>query len=114
MKLLIAGSRSITEFDISPYVSDAVDTIKSGGAKGVDTLAEVYADKLNLSKYILRPRYELYGRTAPLLRNEQMVDMADEVLVVWDGCSTGTTHTIRYTQKCCKPLTIVKVACVKK
>ena len=39
MKLLIAGSRSITNFDLSPYISQDVDTIISGGACGVDRLA---------------------------------------------------------------------------
>lgn len=44
MKLLIVGSRSIENFDLSPYVSDEVDTIISGGAVGIDSLAEKYAD----------------------------------------------------------------------
>ena len=39
----------------------------------VDTLAEQYADKNRLSKYIMRPRYDLYGRAAPLKRNEEMI-----------------------------------------
>jgi len=34
MKLLIAGSRSITSVDLSPYVPAGVDTIISGGAAG--------------------------------------------------------------------------------
>ena len=36
MKLLIVGSRRITNFDLSPYISNDVDTIISGGADGVD------------------------------------------------------------------------------
>ena len=92
MKLLIVGSRSIEKFDLSPYVSDEVDTIISGGAVGIDNLAERYADEHRLSKYIIRPRYDLFGRSAPLRRNEQMVDMADALLVVWDGHSKGTQH----------------------
>ena len=71
MKLLIVGSRSITNFDLSPYISADVDTIISGGAEGVDSLAEQYADLHRLSKHILRPRYDLYGRSAPLKRNEK-------------------------------------------
>ena len=82
MKLLIVGSRSITEFDLSPYISDDIDAIISGGAYGIDTLAEQYADSHRLSKYIIRPRYDIYKRAAPLKRNEQMVDMADAVLVI--------------------------------
>ena len=35
MKLLVVGSRSITDFDLSPYITEDVDTIISGGAGGV-------------------------------------------------------------------------------
>ena len=108
MKLLIVGSRSIKSFDLSPYIPTEVDTVISGGASGIDTLAEQYADLHRLSKYILRPRYDLYGRAAPLKRNEQMVDMADAVLIVWDGYSKGTQYTLKYTQKMNKPTTLVK------
>ena len=108
MKLLIVGSRSISDFDLSPYIHEDVDTIISGGAGGIDSLAEAYADSHRLSKYILRPRYDLYGRAAPLKRNEQMVDMADTVLVIWDGSSKGTQYTIKYTKKWNKPITLVQ------
>ena len=108
MKLLVVGSRSITEFDLSPYITDDVDTVISGGAEGIDSLAEQYADLNRLSKYILRPRYDLYGRAAPLKRNEQMINMADAVLVIWDGKSKGTQYTIRYTKKINKPITVVQ------
>ena len=107
MKLLIVGSRSIEKFDLSPYVSDEVDTIISGGAVGIDSLAERYADEHRLSKYIIRPRYDLFGRSAPLRRNEQMVDMADALLVVWDGNSKGTQHTLKYAKRNNKPIIFV-------
>ena len=109
MKLLIAGSRSITSFDLSPYISTDVDTIISGGAGGIDRLAEQYADLHRLSKYILRPRYSFYGRSAPLKRNEEMVEMADAVLIIWDGCSKGTQYTLNYTNKINKPITLVQL-----
>ena len=109
MKLLIVGSRSITDFDFSPYIPKEVDVIISGGANGIDRLAEQYADLHRLSKYILRPRYDIYGRAAPLKRNEQMVDLADAVLVIWDGHSKGTQYTMKYTKKTDKPLTIIQL-----
>ena len=108
MKLLVVGSRSIKDFDISPYIPDNVSTIISGGASGIDTLAEEYADKHRLSKYIIRPRYDLYGRAAPIKRNEQMVEIADAVLVIWDGRSKGTQYTLKYAEKINKPVTLVQ------
>ena len=108
MKLLIAGSRSITEFDLSPYIPSDVDTVISGGADGIDHLAEQYADAHRLSKYIIRPRYDLYGRAAPLKRNQQMIDMADAILVIWDGISKGTRHTLDYAKKQNKPIMLIQ------
>ena len=110
MKLLIAGSRSITEFDLSPYVSYEVDTIISGGAGGIDSLAEKYADSHRISKYVLRPKYKLYGRSAPLKRNKEMIDMADAVLIIWDGLSKGTEYTLKYTEKIKKPYTLIRLS----
>ena len=55
MKLLIVGSRSITDYDLSSVVPEEVSVIISGGARGVDTLAEEYADKRKISKIILQP-----------------------------------------------------------
>ena len=108
MKLLIAGSRSITEFDLAPYIPPEVDLIITGGANGVDTLAEQYADAHKISKLVLRPQYGRYGRGAPLKRNEAMVQIADAVLVIWDGTSKGTLHTVRFAEKSGKALTLVK------
>jgi len=92
MKLLIVGSRGIESFNLASYVPKETDLIISGGAGGVDTLAERYADEKRISKLILRPRYERYGRAAPLKRNEEMVELADEVLVIWDGRSRGALY----------------------
>ena len=106
MKLLVIGSRSITDFDLAPHIPPNVDTIISGGAGGIDCLAEKYADSHRLSKYIIRPRYDLYGRFAPLKRNEEMVNIADAVLIVWDGHSNGTKHTLRFAKKLKKSITV--------
>ena len=107
VKLLVAGSRTITDFDLSEYIDSDVDVILSGGAKGIDCIAEKFADKKRLSKIILRPKYELYGKSAPLKRNEELVEMADKILVVWDGVSKGTGHTIEYAKKLDKEIKVV-------
>ena len=110
MKLMIVGSRSISDLDLSRYIPDGVDIIISGGADGVDTLAENYADKNKISKLILRPRYNLYRRRAPIKRNEEMVDAADEVLVIWDGVSKGSNYTAKYAKNKNKKLTLINIS----
>ena len=105
MKLLIVGSRSITDFDISPYIPADTELIISGGANGVDTLAERYADKHKISKLILRPQYRLYRRGAPLKRNDRMVELCDKALVFWDG-----KYTINYAEKLGKPVEVIIVS----
>ena len=109
MKLLVVGSREITNFDLSPYIPDGVDMIISGGANGIDKAAEKYADSHRISKIIIRPQYERYGRGAPLKRNQEMVDMADSVLVIWDGKSRGTKFTIDYAEKVGKRVTLIQI-----
>ena len=107
MNVLIAGSRSIKKFDLSTHIPPEATTIISGGACGIDALAEEYADKKRLSKIIVRPNYALYGKAAPLKRNETMVDMADFVLIVWDGNSKGTKFTADYAKKKNKEIKMV-------
>ena len=110
MKLLIAGSRSITDFDLSPYISKEVDEIISGGANGIDALAEKYADERRISKHIIRPQYHLYKKAAPIKRNAEMIKIADKILVIWDGKSKGTLSTINYAKKIKKEINIVQIS----
>ena len=99
MKVAIIGSRGITDLDISKYMPEGIDLIISGGARGVDTLAEKYADEHGIPKLIIRPDYDLYGRRAPLVRNKIIVDNADLVIAFWDGESRGTSYTVEYAIK---------------
>ena len=110
MKTLIAGSRSIDVFDLSPYIPKNTTLIISGGAKGIDALAEQYADKHKISKLILLPQYNLYGKAAPIKRNETMVDIADTVIIVWDGLSRGTKYTLECATKKNKNIMLITLS----
>ena len=61
MNLLIVGSRSIKEYDLKKYVPEDTTMIITGGADGIDTLAEKLADEMRLSKLVMRPQYNRYG-----------------------------------------------------
>ena len=94
MKIAIIGSRSLTNVDISKYLPENITEIISGGAKGIDSLAEQYADKNGIAKTIIRPDYKRYKRGAPLKRNKEIVQLADKIIALWDGTSRGTKFTI--------------------
>lgn len=98
MKIAIVGSRSVTISDIGKYLSGC-DEIVSGGAKGVDSCAAEYAKKNGLKLTEFLPQYELYGRAAPIIRNKQIVDYADKLVIFWDGESKGTRSVIEYAKK---------------
>lgn len=98
MKIAIVGSRSISNLSIEDYISDC-DEVVSGGAEGVDTCAAEYARRNNLKLTEFLPEYKRYGRAAPIIRNKQIVDYADKVIVFWNGNSKGTLSVIRYAEK---------------
>ena len=52
--------------------------------------------------------YKKYGKAAPLKRNEAIVDMCDEVLVIWDGASKSSKYTVDYAKKHGKKVTIIQ------
>ena len=96
LRVAVIGSRGIRSVDLSTYIPAEATELISGGATGVDALAEAYARSHGIPIRVLRPDYALYGRKAPLVRNRQIVECADLVVAVWDGHSTGTTYTVDY------------------
>ena len=104
MKVAVIGSRGIKHADLSKYIPEETDLIISGGALGVDTLAEEYAREHGIKTLVFKPDYALYGRSAPLIRNRIIVDNADLVIALWDGVSRGTQYTVSYAQRIGTPV----------
>lgn len=94
--IAVVGSRGLrlTPSQLGRYLPQGTTEIVSGGAKGVDTSAKVYAEKRGLKLTVFEPDYFRYGRRAPLMRNEEIVNYADMVFAFWDGISTGTRHVM--------------------
>jgi nucleoside 2-deoxyribosyltransferase len=115
MKLLICGSRAITDYDL---LLEALKesgfnptSLISGGSRGVDTLAEQYAAETGLPIQISKPDYARYrGKHASIIRNCEMVMECDAVLAVWNEISRGTRFTFEYAMKKNKPVYIKAVA----
>ena len=106
--LLICGSRSIKSLNIDWYLNpDDYSEVISGGATGIDTLAEQCANENNLDFCANLPQYEVYGgKYAPIERDKDMVNAADKVVAFWDGQSKGTLFTIRYAKEMGVPVVV--------
>lgn len=96
--ICICGSRSITYLNLDFYLDPKeYGEVVTGGAAGVDTLAEKWAKKNNIEWICFLPQYEVYGgKYAPLQRDKDMINYSDEVIAFWDGKSPGTKFSIDY------------------
>lgn len=112
MKLIIAGSRTINinptqmekilEFSlINPtYVSDIV----CGEAKGIDYSGKRYALVSNRNVLSFPADWDKHGKAAGHIRNKQMADYADALLLIWDGESRGSANMKETMLKLNKPV----------
>jgi hypothetical protein len=106
MKLLITGSRAIAENEANftrlsgeiksrhPHVS----MLLHGGARGADQLAARFARTHELEVQVIRPDYRNYPeKLAPLLRNTELVELADAVMAFYGphGRTGGTYDTVK-------------------
>ena len=101
-KLAIIGSRTFINYSL--FVEIMTQNISvvnksmiviSGGAKGVDAMAEKWAKDNGLETIIHKPDYSSYpGYLAPLKRNDLIAEDCDYCLALWDGKSKGTKYTI--------------------
>lgn len=108
MKYAIVGSRSVTNYTkiVEILNSYAITSIVSGGANGVDKLAEQYAAENQLPITLFIPDWKLHGRGAGIIRNKQIVSDADRVIAFWDNKSKGTLNSINTAKKLGKPVDV--------
>lgn len=103
--LAVVGSRKILEYH---HVKSAMATyyrglgflrkkviLVSGGALGVDSLAERFATEHGLDMIVIEADWDKYEEDAGFLRNTSIVNIADDVIAIYDGKSTGTLDSIR-------------------
>jgi DNA modification methylase len=113
LRVAVVGSRKITDPTV---VTSNLDKIKeavsifqvvSGGAPGIDTIAEEYADDSKQPKNIFPADWNKHGKAAGYIRNGDIVANSDVTLAFWDGKSSGTLDTITKSQKAKHPTIIL-------
>lgn len=101
MKLLITGSRKCTESDYVKFEDFLNDLIIDkdleitemihGGAKGADQFADRWAKVRMIPVSVYKPDYNRYGSKAPLVRNDEMIDLCDACVAIYKERKTGGT-----------------------
>lgn len=105
-KIIIAGGRDFNNYElldkevtsiVNSMMSVPMDSIEfvSGGAKGADSLGEKYAKANNFKLRIFPANWDKHGKAAGPIRNRDMAEYADMLIVFWDGRSRGTRSMIR-------------------
>lgn len=104
MKLIIAGSRTITEYWVleqamkrSGFDKADIEEIVSGCAPGPDTLGERWAKEHGIKVKKFPADWDKHGKPAGVIRNKLMAEYVGPkgaLLALWDGESKGTKHML--------------------
>jgi len=121
-KIAIVGSRGFKRLDLIRAALGQMlpCEVVSGGAPGVDREAERLARELRCPVRIFPADWQSLGREAGLIRNKEIVDYCDALLIFWDGDSPGTKHTLALAMIEKKPLILTmlnpdgQVSCAKR
>lgn len=102
MNLGIVGYRNYNNYEefesklLSKYNPQNISKIISGGCKGTDKLAELFAKKYNIPLIIHHANWSKYGKSAGPIRNKLIVDDSTELVAFLSLDSVGTKITIKY------------------
>ena len=103
MRVIIAGSRFITDYDlVVKAVKESefeITEVVCGAANGVDSLGERYAKENCIKLSYFYADWRGLGKRAGYARNEQMSKYGEALIAVWDGESKGTKHMITLAKK---------------
>lgn len=113
IKTIIAGSRTFTDYTLLSRECSKLNITEviSGGARGADTLAIKYSKDNNIPCIVFNARWDVYGKRAGYIRNEQMITegFAEQLIVFWDMFSPGTKHMINLAEKNNLHITIIPI-----
>lgn len=96
MKVIIAGNRDFANDGLLKNVCDkfhaehTVTEVVSGCASGADTLGEQWAARNRIPVKKFHAEWQTYGRSAGPLRNKQMAEYADALILFDFGIGRGS------------------------
>ena len=110
MNVAIVGGRDFYDYEQFKSCVDGekiqFKSIVSGGARGVDSLAERYAKEIGVPLTIYLPDWTKHGKAAGPIRNRYIIENSDCVIAFWDEKSPGTRSSLKIAEELKKPTTI--------
>jgi len=103
MKTIIAGSRQIEDKEaLDKTIADSgfqVTEVVSGTCRGVDVMGEDWGRGNDIPVRPFPADWLTHGRIAGELRNRDMANYADALILLWDGKSPGASCMLREANK---------------
>jgi len=120
MNVAIVGSRNYNNYDeVCMGIIDTlelwkvgineINTIISGGANGVDTLAKKFAKEFDIQFLVFEAEWDKYGKSAGPKRNTLIVNNSTHVIAFVSKDSVGTWDTVRKAQKINLVVNIIQI-----
>ena len=69
--------------------------IVSGGAKGIDSVAEKFAHDYGVDFKLFPADWDKYGKSAGMIRNKELINYSNLAIVFWDNKSKGTANSLK-------------------
>ena len=108
-KIIIAGGRDIDNYEVvrgslEEFITQKGMTtsdieIVQGGASGVDWTAKHISSVANTSMKEFKADWGAHGKAAGPIRNKQMAEYADALILIWDGKSRGSASMLKEAEK---------------
>lgn len=104
MRIIIAGSRSVSEKDVRRAIQHCpwigfISAVVSGTAKGADEFGEYWAKENQIEVHRFPADWKKFGKRAGPMRNKVMSENAEGLIAVWDGKSRGTHSMIDFAKE---------------
>lgn len=101
-RTIIAGSREIVNPEVVVPIIEGctwpIATVLSGCACGVDTIGAQWAEERDIPVERYPADWHSFGRAAGPLRNAEMAQRADALLLIWHGDSPGSRNMLERAQ----------------
>ena len=114
LKLIIAGGRDFADFrsmseamELYPRL-DEITHVISGMARGADMMGRRWAKDHDIPVIEYPANWDMYGKRAGIIRNEEMGIEAHELVAFWDGKSRGTLHALSRAKRLKKTILLEK------